>query len=155
MKLCCLDQSTKKTGYSIWNNGNLLKYGVIDVDESLGSLDRVCEMYEAVKKLIKAEKPDFVCIEDTQFQKNPKVLKRLSQMQGAIFAILIEEDIGFYIIEPSAWKSYVEIKSKKREDQKKETIEFVKKTYSIKEPTEDEADSIAIGHWAINNLTVD
>lgn len=154
MKICCLDQSTKKTGYSVWENGKLKKFGTIQVDDTLTSINRACEMYEEIKNFIRQIKPDYVCIEGTQFQNNQKVFKLLSQMQGMVFALLVDLDIGFCIIEPSSWKSFAGIKSRKREDQKKETIEFVKKNYKVKEPTDDEADSIAIGHWAINNLTV-
>lgn len=154
MRICCLDQSTKKTGYSVWDDNKLKSFGTIQVDETLSTIDRACEMYEEIKKFIKDVKPNYVCIEDTQFQHNQKVYKLLSQMQGMVFALLVDMDIGFCIIEPSSWKSYAGIKSRKREDQKKETIEFVKKNYKVKKPTDDEADSIAIGHWAINNLTV-
>ena len=154
MRICCLDQSTKKTGYSVWDDSKLKSFGTIQVDETLSAIDRACEMYEKIKKFIKDVKPNYVCIEDTQFQHNQKVYKLLSQMQGMVFALLVDMDIGFCIIEPSSWKSYAGIKSRKREDQKKETIEFVKKNYKVKKPTDDEADSITIGHWAINNLTV-
>lgn len=154
MRFCCLDQSTKITGYSIWDDGKLINYGTVSAPEDLEPIDRICVMYEKVKALIDEVNPDYVCIEDTQFQKNQNVYKRLSQMQGLVFAILVDKDIGFCIVEPSSWKSYAGIKSRKREEQKKETIEFVKNEYKIKKPTEDEADSIAIGHWAINNLTV-
>lgn len=154
MKLCCLDQSTQKTGYSIWDDGKLIKYGSICVPEDLGAFDRMCLMYEEIKKMIAEEKPTYVCVEDTHYNNNPKVLKRLSQMQGLIFALLIEAGAGFCTIEPSSWKSYIGLTTRKREDQKKETIAFVKEKYDIDNPTEDEADSIAIGCWAVNNLIV-
>lgn len=154
MRICCLDQSSKITGYSIWNHGELSEFGTICVDEKDTSLNRACDMYGKIKELISNSQPDYVCLEDTQFQKNPKVLKVLAQLQGMVFAILADADIGFCIVEPSSWKSFIGIKAKKRNEQKLETIEKIKAMYNISELTEDEADSIAIGHWAINNLTV-
>lgn len=154
MRLCCLDQSTKKTGYSIWDGNKLVRYGSICVPSDLGTFERMCLMYEEVKKMLEKERPSYVCVEDTHYQNNANVLKRLSQMQGLIFAILIEMDIGFCTIESSSWKSYIGLKARKREEQKKETIEFVKNKYDIDKLTDDEADSIAIGHWATNNLIV-
>ena len=37
--------------------------------------------------------------------------KQLSQLQGILMAELFKLDIGFHIIEPSAWKVFVELKA--------------------------------------------
>lgn len=66
-------------------------------------------------------------------------------------AYLFKTDIGFKIIEPSAWKSFCKIKGRKREEQKKNTQVFVKGKYNI-EVSEDEADAIGIGTWAISKI---
>ena len=152
--ICCLDQSTKSTGYSIWENGTLKKYGLIEVDKNeKNPVERIVQMYSKIRELLKKSKPDYVCLEEVQHQVNPHVCKTLAQLQGAIFASLFDLDIGFCIVEASCWKPFFGVTSKKRADQKLETIKIVKDKFN-KDVSEDEADSIAIGYWAINNLTV-
>lgn len=109
------------------------------------------KMYFAVKQIIDIEKPDFVVIEAVQYQKNMRVFSQLSQLQGVLFSLFFELDIGFTIIEATAWKSFCKISGQKREEQKANTIQMVKDTYGI-EVTEDEADAIGIGRWAVNNI---
>lgn len=107
-----------------------------------------------IKKLIQRVKPNYIVFEDVQFQRNKGVFKTLSQMQGALIMVCFELDIGFTIIEPSAWKSYCAIKGKNREEQKPNTQKFVKIKFK-KDCNEDEADSIAIGWWSVNNIKED
>ena len=152
MKLCCLDQSTKVTGYSIWQNKKLLKHGVIDLSKNNNTEERVHAMYDSIRGLISKEKPDFIVIEDVQFQANQRVFKTLSQLQGLVISIAYDEKCGYLIVEPSVWKSYVGVKSRKRQEQKEEVYKIVDKKYHIGNTTDDESDSIAIGMWAVNNL---
>lgn len=152
MKFCCLDQSTKITGYSFWKGKRLLKHGVIDLSKITDKEERVHEMYTAIKKLITQEKPDFIILEDVQFQANQQVYKTLAQLQGLIIGIAYETGCGYLTVEPVVWKTYIGIKSKKRNEQKAETFKIVDEKYHIGNTTDDESDSIAIGMWAVNNL---
>lgn len=130
----------------------MLKHGVIDFSKEKDKDVRLKLMYESIKKIIAKEKPDFVVIEETQFQSNPKVLRTLAQLQGLIIALSYELSFGLIFVEPATWKTFVGIKSRKREEQKLETINIVEKRYKLKNLSEDESDSIAIGMWATNNL---
>lgn len=111
------------------------------------------QMQEKIIQLIDEIKPNFIVFEDIQFQQNYGTFKQLSQLQGILMAELFKLDIGFHIIEPSAWKSFCGIKGRKREEQKKNTQAFVKMMYKVG-VSEDEADAIGIGFWAINNIKV-
>ena len=73
MKIICLDQSTKVTGYSIWKNKELHSYGTLDADpKEKKPIERMYQMYFKIKELIDDIKPDFVVIEGVQFQNNYK-----------------------------------------------------------------------------------
>ena len=72
-------------------------------------------------------------------------------MQGVIIDLLIELNIQFKIIHPSCWKSWNNIKGRKRVEQKRNTIEKVKEIYE-REAMEDEADAICIGLYALHLL---
>lgn len=108
-------------------------------------------MCEKINELIDNTLPDFIVFENVQFQQNYSTFQQLSQLQGVIMAHLFKTNIGFEIIEPSAWKSFCGIKGRKREEQKRNTQIFIKDKYDI-EASEDEADAIGIGVWAISKI---
>lgn len=152
IKILCLDQSTKISGYSIWENKKLIKYStLISNPKEKNPIERMKEQYDLIKKLIHNENPDFIVFENVQFQQNYGTFQQLSQLQGLLMASLFEIDIGFQIIEPSAWKSFCCIKGRKRDEQKKNTQLFVKNKYNV-DVSEDEADAIGIGFWSINHI---
>ena len=57
---------------------------------------------------------------------------------------LYEQELLYFIIEPSKWKSTCGVKGKKRVDQKANAQNFVKEQFDI-DASEDEADAICIG----------
>jgi hypothetical protein len=65
-------------------------------------------------------------------------------------AYLFELDVGFTIVQPSAWKSYSNIKGRKREEQKANTVQMIKEKFNL-DVSENEADSIGIGLFALYN----
>lgn len=65
--------------------------------------------------------------------------------------ILFEKDIGFTLVEPTKWRAFDGIKNRKREETKEAAIQAVKDRYYI-EVSEDTAEAIGIGLWAIENV---
>lgn len=152
IKFLCIDQSTKITGYSVWENKELINYGIVESDsKEKKPIERMYQMYFKIKDLIENINPNFVTIEGVQFQNNYKTYSQLSQMQGIILSLLFERNIGFIIIEPTAWKAFCSIKGRKRIEQKSNTIQMVKDKFGL-ELSEDICDSIGIGLWTINNV---
>lgn len=150
MRLLALDQSTKHTGYAIYDGDKLTKYGVINAAEDALPFARMKEMREKIAALIAETRPEFVVFEQVQYQQNQKVYSQLSQMQGVVMGVLFDAETPFYIVEPMKWKSYAKVHGKKRAEQKAYTMSLAKEKYGVI-ATEDEADAIFIGHWAINN----
>lgn len=155
MKILCLDQSTKVTGYSVWVDGKLNKYGHLDskIKEN-NPIKRMKKMIKLIDDVIGECSPDYIVIEGVQFQKNYNTYSQLSQMQGVIFCSIFQWDIPFSIIQPTMWKSFCDVKGKKRAEQKANTIKMVKEKFNL-DVTEDEADSIGIGLWAVDNVTLE
>ena len=153
-KILCLDQATQKTGYSIWEDKKLITYGTLEVDpKEKNIIERMKLMSDLVIDLIKSHSPSFIVIEDTQYQNNYKTYQQLSQLQGILMAYFFNMDIGFVIVKPSEWKGYCSIKGRKREEQKKNTQLFVKDKFGL-DCSEDEADAIGIGFWAISIMAL-
>lgn len=151
MTILALDQSTKHTGWAFFNDDNLVKSGVINSNPKSNSYDRMHQMHTAIRDLVDDLSPAAVAFEQVQFQSNYKVYSQLSQMQGIVLSILFDAGIPFCIIEPSSWKSFAGIEGRKREVQKENTINKAYEVYGVS-VSEDEADAIFIGYWAINNF---
>lgn len=146
MKILALDQSTAVTGFAIFSNDNLKKSGYYKPSGDL--FTRINQTKNYIKELIEDNDINFVFIEDIQYQKNQKTYKILANLQGVIINLLVELNISFEIISPSRWKSWNGIKGRKRAEQKKNTQEKCKEMLG-REATEDEADAICIGLYAL------
>jgi len=109
------------------------------------------QMYDKIKGCLIKINPDFVVFENVQFQKNYGTFQQLSQLQGVLMSLLFERNIGFQIIEPTAWKAFCGVKGRKRTEQKANAIQLVKDKFNLY-VSEDEADAILIGFWAINKI---
>ena len=146
------DQATKISGYSLFDNKELVAYGKLEVDKKEKNIiERMKQMISLIKLKINEHKPDFIVFEDCQFQKSYKTYQELSQMQGVLMNVLFELNIGFEIVSPSTWRSYSKIKGRKRVEQKFNTQIFVKDKYGI-EVSEDIADAIGIGVFSSNKV---
>lgn len=154
--ILALDQSTSVTGYCVFCNGKKIESGTIkssfDIDKD-NFFERINDMGRQINLLVDRIKPSVVILEDIQFQRNYGVYKRLANLQGVIFTYLFLQDVPFFLIEVTKWKSFLGVTSKGRENQKAETRALVKSIYNI-DAEEDEADAIGIGHWAVHNLII-
>ena len=152
MKVIALDQSTSITAYSVWNKGKLKDYGVIKSDpKEKNPVGRMRQMYEMIKDKIESEKPDWIAIEGVQYQTNQRIYSMLSQLQGVLFALFFYLDIGFTVVEVKSWKSLAKVQGRKRNEQKNAAIQLIKEKYNA-DVSEDEAESILIGEWVIQNM---
>ena len=91
-------------------------------------------------------------IEGIQYQSNISSFRKLALLQGVLICFFKTNNILFEIIEPSKWKSFCGIKGRARKEQKQNTIEFSKENFNLKDITEDMADAIGLGWYAVNNL---
>lgn len=155
MKIGAFDQSTKITGVSIFEDGELIKYWHIDsnIKENM-PFKRIIKTRNMIKQIITENKLDYIILEQCQFQRNFATYQQLSVLQGALVGMLYDLDKPFTIVPPSTWKSFCGIKGKKRAEQKANTIKMVKEKFNL-DVTEDEADSIGIGLWAVDNVTLE
>lgn len=152
MKILALDQSTKLTGISVWENNRLIKHFVFDtnVKENAPFL-RLKRFKEFFDGLLDEEKPNVVCFEGVQFQNNYNTYMRLANLQGIILASLFERNIDFEIVTSSKWRKHFGIKGRKREEYKAHTIEMIEEKFGFS-CTDDEADAVAIGLWYVDEM---
>ena len=146
-----LDQSSNKTGFSVFVDGKLVKHGLFNLSDitlkSSGNTyydEKVHNLKMFLEKCIEEFNVDLVAIEDIQAQKNAKTFKSLAYLQGVLKNYMYENHIPFCILPPKVWKKQFNIKGKAREVQKANTQKYVKEKFGVS-AGEDECDSICIG----------
>lgn len=156
MVFVALDQSSKISGYSIFKDNELIKYGHISSAASTPIEQRLLKLTCLLDELLEEYKFDKLIFEDIQEQGgNVKTFKVLAQVQGAILLWCAAHKIDCKAIFPTVWRknlkdNYNLTFGKVRVDQKKTAIQFVKKYYNI-EATEDECEAICIGTSLLKN----
>lgn len=161
-RVLSIDQATKKSGWAIFDNGNLVKYGVFET-----SLESDTERLNAVKNwlisMINIWKPDHIAIEDIQLQNKGgfddtgdnvigvTTFKTLAKLQGVVIQTIYEAKIPYTVCMPAVWRKFNKIKGKSRADKKKSAQILVKDCYDIT-LTDDAAEAILIGRYACGNL---
>lgn len=150
-KILALDPSSKSTGFAVFENDKLKKYGCITAS-STNLFHRIDKIIEELKKIIAEDQPNVIVIEDVipaDVHNNIKIYKALTYLQGYVLHTLDDNkitDIKFYLA--NEWRSKCRIKTGpgiKRDSLKPKDIAFVKEQYGI-DVNDDVADAISIGY---------
>ena len=153
IRLLAIDQA-KTTGYALFENGILVDYGAIEIG-------RKNDIYENIllsariklNELLHRMNADMVVMEDIQQQnQNVSTYKKLAMLMGVLLCLFQENRIMYDVVPPTRWKSFCKIKGRKRQEQKDNTVLFVKELFGLTDITEDMADAISLGWFGINNL---
>ncbi len=144
--LLALDQSSRVTGYAIFDDKGLIKSGKFELtSDDVGQ--RLVQYRQHVEKLIEENDIDEVAFEDIQMQSqvnNVQTFKVLAEIFGVTQEYLAEQGHSYKIVSSNTWKSQLGIKGKQRAEQKKNAQQYVLNTYN-KKVSQDEADAICIG----------
>lgn len=148
MKVLALDQSTRVSGYAVFDNGEYIHSGVVDMSKSkLETDERSFEMAKSLWKVIKQYKPDHLILEETQQQSNVKTVIILSRLQGMIIGYAEAHGVKVHILQPSRWRkalNYSQGSKVKRAELKQQSLDYVKENLGM-DLIEDEAESCCIG----------
>ena len=148
-RLLALDQSSRITGWAVFEDGKLIGHGKFDAENAGSDIaKRLHYIRNKIKQLIDQFQVTEVILEDIQMQgnvvNNVQTFKTLAEVFGVISELLIELNIPQSAVLASSWKSTLGVKGANRAAQKKNAQEYVLNTYSIK-ATQDECDAICIG----------
>ena len=146
IKILGIDQATKVSGWALVEGGSLSGHGVIDLSKNTDVTERFPRMCKAIHDLIVTHNPEHVIIEGVSLQNNAAILSLLAQIQGAIIQTCVLCNIPFYIYPASSWRKdlgFHQGKGVKRDDLKRQAIQFVESTYNIS-VLDDEAEAICI-----------
>lgn len=152
MLFIAFDQATNTTGYSVFLNRELLKFGKFtktgsnefykfsaQIEEITNVINEYTEKYPKEKLKI--------ILEDIQMQANVATFKTLARLQGAIGTRIIETypQAEMVFISASTWKSFAQIKGRGRTEQKRNAQKKVEELFGVK-VTQDEADALLLGY---------
>lgn len=152
-RLLALDQASRTTGWSVFIDGKLEKWGHFTLES-----DDVGERLFAFRTILKEKIAEFdineIAFEDIQLQQNVQnnvaTFKTLAEFFGCVYELATEMKIPNTAVLAGTWKSTLGIAGKDRPTQKRNAQAFAQEKYQIK-CTQDEADSICIGtHMIIN-----
>lgn len=150
-----LDQATHITGYSIFDDGNLINAGFFEAGAD-DEIERDIEIKNWLIQLIQNWKPDIIGIEGIQLQQlNNKTVgvttyQTLARLQGILMATCSEQKIEYIIVPPATWRAHCEVKGRSRVDKKRSMQNKIKEWFDIT-VSDDVADAIGIGKYISDN----
>lgn len=162
MQIISLDLSTKSTGWSVFEETNLIEYGCITasstdvikrIQKISSELNKVFSKYPNISNVIIEE----VRPENNQYGVgNLHTQKVLMWLQASIIFILHDNypNVKVEYVYPSSWRAACGIhtgRGIKRTSLKTADINFVKENYNIT-VNDDIADAICIGHAFTNKI---
>ena len=157
MRLLSLDQSSRITGYAVFEDEKLLTYGKFTCDDHDMGV-RLYQIRETINELIDNHDIEFVAFEDIQLQgnvtNNVATFKTLAEVFGVVHELLTERHIPNEAILSTVWKGGLGIKGKNRPEQKKAAQDYVFTKYNEK-PTQDEVDAICLGLYQVTKAQED
>lgn len=153
MLVIAFDQSTSITAYALMdsNNKELIDFGHKKFNNKVNTDEKISNVKNWINQIIEEKKPEVFALEDVQQQINADTYKKLAKLLGVIENNFYEKDYLYLTIPPTQWKSYIKIKGRKRAEQKKNTIAFIKDKFGI-DVIEDEADAIGIALYACKEV---
>ena len=158
-KVLSLDQSSRVTGWCVFEDGEIKDYGKFEVPASVPTDRRLIQIRNEVDDLIQRFDIDEVVLEDIQMQanvvNNVVTFKTLAWVQSVILVLCAECGISTTLVMASSWKHTLGIKGANRAAQKKNAQEYVLQNYNIK-AIQDTVDAICIGlHYCRENAGFD
>lgn len=148
-----LDQAMRTTGWAIFENDELKKYGSFTIPSHHLIEQRLNEFMRELNNLYREYEFDELFFEDIQNQNNNETYKKLAYVQATIIIWCYNNNIKFSILSPSHWRSVLKERcgisfGRKREEQKQKAIEFVQQFFA-RMVSSDEADAICLGYAGI------
>lgn len=150
MRILAFDQSSKVTGWSVFDDNEYLKSGIIDKHKISDINIRIGEMGTAICEKIEEIHPNIVIIENIQAQSAISTVIALARLQGFILGWCYVHKIRVEIIGPTEWRKELKFQQGagvKRQELKQQSINYVKKKYGF-DLSEDECEAIAINDGA-------
>lgn len=149
-RIIAIDQASQKLGISIYDNGKLVYYHLVEVTGAVSA--RLQKIYKfMVEVVIRKWQPNYLVFEDIQYQNNAMTHKILGMVMGIVILAAEQAQIEHTEVLNKVWQSEFNITGSTRIAQKANVIKRVKEYYKI-DVTDDVADAILMGNYASKKL---
>lgn len=151
MRILSYDQSTRVTGWALFDNGRYVESGVIDLHKIKDTDERSKQMGLEICRVIEKCRPDEMIIEEVAMQSNVSTLKKLARIQGMAIGFATAHGISTHILEPTKWRStlgYRQGPKVPREELKQQSRDFIKNVLGLSIESEDENEAVCINEAA-------
>lgn len=148
-RVLALDQATHTSGWALFSDGHLLKYGVYNTLED-SEIARDFQVKNWLINMVNNWKVDFVGLEGIQYDQYAGVttFATLARLQGILMETLYEMKIEYVVCPTNTWRKYCDVKGRTRSDKKHSMQLRVKDLYGVS-VTDDCADAIGIGRYTL------
>lgn len=157
VRCLALDQATRDTGYAVFDNGKLIKYGIFSAPD-LEETARIDAIKKWILSVVQTLEPDYVAIEGIQHQDKSQgepisvtVFQSLARLQGVLLQTFFELEIPCEVVPTNTWRHFCGVKGRTRVDKKRSMQLLIKEWYDVS-ISNDEADAIGIGRYLTHNL---
>lgn len=149
-RVLAIDQATRISGWSIFSDSKLLRYGTFETQLE-DEIERDVTIKNWMISMINNWNPDLVALEGIQYEERYGVqtFATLARLQGILMCCLAELKIPYEICHTQVWRSYCGVKGKNRTD-KKRSMQLITKEWFDISVSNDCADAIGIGYYAYN-----
>lgn len=146
-----IDQATHISGYSVYDEKELVKFGTFTVNET-NEIERDNTIKMWLCSIINNWQPDVVGLEGIQLQQNAArnigvtTFETLARLQGILMEACYEQKVPFVICPTNTWRAHCKVKGQTREAKKNSMRQLAREWHGIN-ASEDEADAIGIGKY--------
>lgn len=147
-RLIALDQATYITGYSVFDDDQLVYAGTFETNAE-SEIARLAEIKNWFTNMLVNWKSDMVALEGIQYQAQIGVttFETLARLQGILWVAAYENKNEVHICHTATWRAHSDIKGKTRNDKKRSASLRVKELYDRHFPIDAE-EAILIGRYA-------
>lgn len=149
-RILALDQATKRSGYAIFDNGKLIKFGVFDAEKFGAEVARISAVRHWLINMIENWKIDYIGLEGIQLEKNfgVEVFASLARLQGTLINTIFEAGLPHLVCHTATWRNHCGVKGRSRADCKTSMRRIAKELYGVN-VSDDESDAIGIGLYTV------
>lgn len=153
-RLVGIDSSTVHTAFSVFDDGKLIDYLLIDKSKIKNKEIKFESMCNSILDELDKLNPDIIVIELTSVTRNAVAQRQLTMIIGVVYSWAIRNDCEFVSYRASEWRALIskEKKPRKREELKAWAIQQVNDIFSLDIEVDDIAEAILIGQARINQF---
>ena len=151
IKLLAIDAATGTSGVASFVNGEYKDSYKVSTDSSSKGEDKLNEMIEIINATLKIEQPSIVVVESIMPTRNAAVTRMLQELTGAVRGLCIVNQIDYYELKPSEYRSVIvkkynqKPKGRKREDQKAWSLDVANNKMGIATDDDNISDAVLLG----------